>query len=97
MQPSQAQWKRVSGTAAGTTVVFARNGSFERIVLGQNKTGTATFYDTDSASGTAATNYIATIDNTSGTVPHSVEVGIAVKKGLTVVVGGTVDMTVIYN
>lgn len=94
---SFSQYKRISGTAAGTTVVMNRNGSLERIILGSNKTGTISFYDVASSDGTASTNFIMAIDNTSGTIPSSVECGFRVKAGLVAVTGGTTDILAVYN
>lgn len=94
---SYGQYTRVSGTAAGTTVISARSGMFLRVISGNNKTGTATFYDSSTAAGSAATNYIIAVNNTSGTEPVGLEVGTRFKNGLIAVVGGTTDMTVIWD
>lgn len=95
--PEGAQFKRVNGTSAGTTVVKDSRTVLYGILLGQNKTGTATIYNTNVAGGTAAANYFAAIDNTSGTIPQSLQLGAAFNKGITVVTGGTTDMTFIYQ
>lgn len=94
---SFAQYKRMSGTAAGTTVFMDRNGSFEGVIIGTNKEGTVTFYDVATAAGTAAGNYIVAVNNNSGTIPTRVEMGFRVKNGLVGVSGGTTDVTVVYN
>lgn len=91
------QYQRVSGTAAGTTVVKASPSILHAVVIGENKTGTVTFYDCAVSTGTAATNYLFTLQNTAGTVPQNVICDAQLKKGLTVVVGGTTDMTVFYQ
>lgn len=89
---------RLSGTAAGTTVcITARSGIFQRVVVGGNYTGTATFYDSATAAGTTATNYICSFNNNSGSVPMNVEVGCRVKDGLVAVLGGTTEMTAIVG
>jgi hypothetical protein len=90
---SGAQYQRVSGTAAGTTVVYPLPGVLYRVVLGQGKTGTVSLYDSDSA----VENLIAAVDNNSGTVPTFVDFGCRVKNGIVAVVSGTTDVTVIYN
>lgn len=97
LHPSQASYYPVSGTAAGTTVITPNPGSFERIIVGDNKTGTATFYDSATAAGTASTNLIIAVNNNSGSIPMSVEVGCRVKSGLVAVLGGTTALTVIYT
>lgn len=95
--PEGAQWKRVSGTGAGTTVVKDSRTVLYGILIGQNKTGTATVYNTNDAAGTAATNLFSTIDNTSGTSPQFITTIAGMNKGITVVTGGTTDMTFIYQ
>ena len=96
LQPvSGAQWQRVNGTAAGTTVVKAAPTVFYGVLIGQNKTGTVTFYD--NATGTSATSLMTNVDNTSGTRPLFVPIGAQMKKGLVAEVGGTTDMLVIYQ
>lgn len=89
------QWQRVSGTAAGTTVVKAEPGNLKTIIMGQNKTGTATFYD--HASGTSATSLMFILQNTSGTSPLALDINCRFKNGLVAETGGTTDMTVIYS
>jgi len=93
--PEGAQWVRVSGTAAGTTVIKASRTALYTVVIGQSKTGTVTFYDHP----TGATNLIMAVDNTiaAGAVPNSLEVGARLRNGLTVVTGGTTDMVVTYQ
>lgn len=94
---SQSSYSRLSGTAAGTTVVSSIPGSFERLIVGGNKEGTATFYDSATAAGTSSTNFIVAVNNNSGSIPTSIEIGIRTKLGLTAVVGGTTDLTVVYS
>ena len=91
------QYYRVSGTAAGTTVIKAEETILHAVVIGETKTGTVTFYDCATAAGTAASNQIMVLQNTAGTVPQNVVCNGQMKKGLTVVVGGTTDMTVFYK
>lgn len=96
MQPiSGFQWQRISGTAAGTTVVKASPTVLHAVVLGQNKTGTVTFYD--HASGTSATSLMTKLDNTVGTQPTTVTFNSQCKNGLVAESGGTTDMLVIYQ
>lgn len=92
---SQGQYYRFSGTAAGTSVLLDRGGGIQRIIFPANKTGTVSLYD--SASGTSATNFITDIPNTVGSIPSSLECGFRVKDGLTVVGGGTTDMTFVLD
>ena len=94
---SQGQYYRFSGTAAGTTVVISGNRGIKRIIFPANKTGTVSLYDVASASGTLAANYIMDFPNNVGSIPTSVECGFSVKKGLTVVAGGTTDMTFVLD
>lgn len=91
------QYYRVSGTAAGTTVIKAEPTILHAVVIGETKTGTVTLYDTAAVDGTAASNHIITLQNTAGTVPQGIYPDGQMKKGLTVVVGGTTDMTVFYK
>lgn len=96
MQPiSGFQYKRVSGTAAGTTVIKADSGYLKGIVMGQNKTGTIALYD--HASGTSSTSLLTNINNTSGTAPVSIDFDIRFRNGLVAELGGTTDILVIYN
>lgn len=93
----QGNYYRFSGTAAGTSVLLDRGGAVRRVIFPANKTGTVSLYDVASATGTADTNYIMDLPNTVGTIPSSVECGFRVKKGLTVVGGGTTDMTFVLD
>jgi hypothetical protein len=93
--PNGAQWQRISGTAAGTTVVKASETTLYGVVIGQNKTGTVTFYD--HASGTSATSKLGSVDNTCGTQPTSLDIGARMRNGIVAETGGTTDMLVIYQ
>lgn len=93
--PSGAQWKRVSGTAAGTTVIKSNLTTLYGVVIGQNKTGTVTFYD--NASGTSAATHMTAIDNTAGTPGQSLYIGARCRNGITVVTAGTTDMLVTFQ
>ena len=95
--PEGAQWARVNGTGAGTVVLKASRTVLYGILLGQNKTGTATIYNSDTLAGTAAGNHFAVVDNSSGTIPQMLNIGAAFNKGITVLTGGTTDMTFIYQ
>ncbi len=91
------QYYRVSGTAAGTTVIKAEPTILHAVVIGETKTGTVTFFDTAVVGGTTSANQLMTLQNTAGTVPQNVICNGQMKKGLTVVMGGTTDMTVFYK
>lgn len=94
--PEGAQYYRVAGTTAGTTVIKAEKTALYNIVIGQTKTGTVTFYD--NASGTAS-GYLMDVINSAaaGGLPVSLVINARLRKGLTVVVGGTTDMLVMYQ
>lgn len=92
---SASQWKNVSGTAAGTTNLFARSGNLVRVIIPANTTGTVTFYD--SATAATTSQNIVSIPCTVGTIPTSVEIGCSVHSGLTYVLGGTTALTIIYE
>lgn len=95
--PEGAQYYRISGTAAGTTVIKPSKTALYGIVIGQTKTGTVTFYD--NATGTASGGLMDVVNATAGAgaIPTSIEVGARLRNGLTVVVGGTTDMLVMYQ
>lgn len=88
-------WTRVSGTAAGTATITARGGNLKSIIMGQNTTGTVSFYDV--AGATTAASEIFVLQNTSGTSPLAIDVNCRFKNGLVAVKGGTTDMTVVWN
>ena len=94
--PEGAQYYRIAGTVAGTTVIAAAKTALYNIVIGQTKTGTASFYD--NASGTASGFLMDVVNATAaGAIPTSIEVNARLRKDLTVVTGGTTDMLVIYQ
>jgi hypothetical protein len=98
LQPSSlAAYTRVIGTVAGTTVIADRPCGLFRICFNQNKTGTATFYDCATAAGTTTANTMLITNNNVGSLPMNLDVGCRTRYGLTTVVGGTVDFTVIWN
>lgn len=88
-------WTHITGTAAGTTNVKQTNGNLYRVIVPANKTGTASFYD--QAAGSSAGAHMFDLPNTVGSIPTAIEVGARLRYGLTVVVGGTVDFTVVYE
>lgn len=90
-----SQYKRITATAAGTTNVLVRKGTLHGVYLPATKTGTASLYDQNA--GSAASTLICEIANTTGTIPTTVPFGLRVKDGLTVVTGGTVDFTLLYD
>lgn len=88
------EYKRIIGTAAGTTVVKSVPSVLKNVFFSQSKTGTADFFDTNLATGTALSNQLfLPIPNVIGT-PNMYEFNYTLKNGLTVVVGGTVDFTI---
>lgn len=95
------QWTKLSGTAAGTTVISDRNCYMARIIFPGTATGTAIFYDTRVATGTTAGNQFFTIDQnkigTAGGWTPALEVGARMNNGITAVVSGTVNMFVIWG
>ena len=94
MQPiSGDQFVRVSGTGAGTTAIKVSSTVLTRIIIGADKEGTVSFYDHPSG----ATNLIAVINNNAGSIPINVDFGIQCRNGLTAIVGGTTDLTVVYQ
>lgn len=94
MQPQgAAQYKNLSGTAAGTATLFARPCVLERIIIPASATGTVTFYD--DASG--ATNSIFAIVNDTVDFPTSIECGFQCRRGLGYITGGTTSMTVVVR
>ena len=95
MQPVSGFSKvRINGTGAGTTVIKAFPTVLHAIVIGQNKTGTVTFYD--DATGTSSGRLI-DIDNTCGTRPLTIPIGMQMRNGIVAELGGTTDMLVIYQ
>ena len=96
MQPNSGfQWVRISGTVAGTTVISVNSTMLHAVVVGENKTGTATFYN-DGTTNTAA-QYMFAVQNTCGSLGHNIVVDAECNKGLTVATGGTTDLLVIYK
>jgi glycine cleavage system protein P-like pyridoxal-binding family len=96
MQPvSGYSWKRISGTAIGTAVVSAEAVTLHSVVIGENKTGTIAFYD--NATGSAAADYMVTLQNTAGTVPQNIVLDAQCKNGLSYVVSGTTDLLITYS
>lgn len=91
------QYIRVSGTAAGTTVVRNRGAGVLRVIVPTTKTGTVDLYDTNVTTGTTAANFIMSIQNTGGSVPTSAALGFNTQFGLTVVKGGTTDLVLVVE
>ncbi len=90
-------YTRVSGTAAGTSVISAAPICLGGIFIGQNKTGTVSMYDSATAAGTAAGNYMGDVENTCGTTPIGPLIGAWTHNGLTVFTSGTTDMLFIWG
>lgn len=91
---SQNQWSRISGTAAGTTVISASPSALMSVTAGGNYTGTISFYDVATAAGSTSTNFMLAINNNSGSVPYTISPQVWAKNGLVAVVGGTTDVLV---
>lgn len=87
--PDNSGYYHLLGTAAGTAVVLNAAGNFNTIVNGTATTGTAIFYDTSVAGGTAAGVLLTTI---TGTPITTYRPEIHTKNGLVAVVSGTVDL-----
>ena len=89
---SGVQWTKLSGTAAGTTILTTTPSVIQTITIPANNTGTVTFYD--SVSGTASTTEVFSLACTTGTIPTTLRPGLQTKKGIVAVLGGTTNMTV---
>lgn len=90
-------WKRISGTAAGTTTLIdSRQGQFNGLFLGGTSAGTVAFYDT--ASGTTADSEIFTRSLiTVGSAPSWLDLKFDVRNGLKIVSTGVYDFVVVYQ
>jgi len=96
MQPvSGYQFKRISGTVAGTTIISVESTNLHAILIGENKTGTVTFYNDGTTTTTA--QYMFALQNTCGTVGQNFIIDAQCPKGLTVATGGTTDLFITYN
>jgi len=91
-------WKRISGTAAGTTTLIdSRSGHFNGLYLGGTSAGTIAFYDTNSGT-TAASEIFTRSLVTVGTAPDFLPFRFDVRNGLVVVAtGSSYDFTVVYE
>ena len=97
-QPTDlGQAVRLSGTAAGTTVVRDRAAGVLRVIIPTTKTGTISLYDVATAGGTTAANFIMDIQNTAGSVPTSAALGFTTHTGLVAVKGGTTDLVLVVE
>ncbi len=95
MQPiSGYNYLHLVGTVAGTTVVSDHDGVLQGVYFGTATTGTTTFYDVATAAGTTDANKLFTAVNAVASSNNDIHT--SVKKGITAVVGGTVDMLVTY-
>lgn len=91
-------WKRISGTAAGTTTVIdARPGKLNGIYLGGTSAGTIAFYDT--AGGTTSASEIFSRSLiTVGSAPNFLQFKTDLSHGLKVVsTGASYDFVVVYE
>jgi hypothetical protein len=68
-----------------------RPGNLRNIFVGQTQTGTVSFYDSSSAEGTASTNYMGDVVNTT-IANHRVD--LRLRNGLVAITGGTTDLLV---
>ena len=93
----QNTYTRISGTAAGTSLVVNRSQVLEGVFIGQNKTGTVSLYDSATTAGTSSTNFLGDIQNTCGSVPVGPKIGASLHNGLVAVTGGTTDMLLIWG
>ena len=85
MQPQTGYgYNHITGTAVGTTTVFAREGVLHSLVIPVSKTGTISVYDVATGAGTTSTNLVLTVDNTlnAAKAPTTLMVDSAMKKGL---------------
>lgn len=94
---SSSNYKHISGTAAGTTVISNQECSFNSVTFGGNYTGTLTFYDCDTEAGTTTANLLISVNNNSGSIPTTFSPAVQTNNGLTVVIGGTTDALVGYS
>ncbi len=79
---------RLTGTAAGTTIILPRSGNWNTYTVGTATTGTVTFYDSATIAGTAAGNQLN--GYTGAVVNHDLR--IYLKNGLVALLGaGTID------
>jgi hypothetical protein len=81
----------IVGTAVGTTVVLDHPGSLLRVIIPVGYNGTVNLCD--SASGTTATAW--SIPTTVGTIPTSIELGIALHAGLVAETTGTSKLIIV--
>ena len=93
----QYGYTRISGTAAGTSLVTDRSMVLAGIFIGQNKTGTVSLYDSATTGGTSSSNFMGDIQNTCGSVPVGSKINASLRKGLVAVTGGTTDMLLIWG
>jgi hypothetical protein len=85
-------YSRVSGTAAGTTTIFTGAKNFSGVVTGLTKTGTVSFYDSESGTSSA---FLFSLDNAEKN--SDIKLNLGVKKGLVAVADGTTDCLVIWS
>lgn len=91
---SYAQYKLISGTAAGTAVICPHSSALVSVFIPANATGTVVLYN--DASG-VSTDIIGTVTCTVGSIPTSIPFGCNLKNGLAYSGAGTYNMTVIYD
>ncbi len=97
-----ANWTRITGTSgsgnAGTTIVKNGPGHLMAVYIGIPATGTITYYDTNTGTGTTASNQMFVCANNGTKVPDLFSFMTVVKNGIVAVTSvGTTDQTVFWN
>lgn len=95
-------WQVIQGTSgsgnAGTTVVKNGPGHLGGIYVGIPSTGSISYYDCNTGTGTTAGNLILTIANNGTKVPDLFQTNCVVRFGLIAVTSvGTTNQTVFWN
>lgn len=98
----ELNWTVVSGTSgsgnAGTTVLKTGKGSLGSIYVGVPSTGTVSYYDAPSGTGTTAANLIMVVANNGTKVPDQFSPMCRFLNGLVAVTSvGTTNQTVFWN
>lgn len=94
---SYGQAIRISGTAAASQLIRDRSAAVVRVIVPTTKTGTIDIYDASGTAGTAASNFIMSIQNTGGSIPTSADLGFTTRNGLVAVKGGTTDLVLVVE
>ncbi len=99
---TELSWTVVSGTSgsgnAGTTVIKIGKGELGSIYVGVPSTGTISYYDSASGTGTTAANLIMIVANNGTKVPDQFAPMCRFQYGLTAVTSvGTTNQTVFWD